>query len=138
MLTRLQQVGYVRRGKSGPRGRAEYEITASGRSFLRNNWRSLMDEPVPSDIESIFRVAALALFSGAERATVSNYLKTAAQHRQQPPHGRGGKLSSDSSCAGSMGALYDRMRQVHATARLNTEAKLLRNLAVQIKKQGHR
>lgn len=95
-----------------------------------------MDEPVPSDIESIFRVAALALFSGAERATVSNYLKAAAQHRQQPrQHGRGGKLGSNSSCAESMGELYDRMRQAHAAARLNTEAKLLQNLAAQIKKR---
>jgi DNA-binding PadR family transcriptional regulator len=139
VLTRLQQAGYVRRGKSGPRRRAEYEVTAAGRSFLKNQWQPLFEGPVPSEIEAIFRIATLASLSGASKGAISNYLKMAAEQRQKGrQRGRDTNLAANWPSAESMGELYSRMRQMYAAARLNTEAKILRNLAVQIKKPGRR
>jgi DNA-binding PadR family transcriptional regulator len=138
VLARLQLAGRVRRGKSGPRRRAEYEITAAGRTFLKNQWPTLMDGPVPPEIESTFRVAALALFSGADQGAVSNYLKMAANQRRQECQERQSDAKLPWRSIEGMADLYDRMRQMHAAARVSTEAKILRNLAVQIKKLGRR
>jgi DNA-binding PadR family transcriptional regulator len=135
VLTRLQQGGHVRRGRSGPRGRAEYEITAAGRSFLKNNWRSLMEGPASSEVETIFRVVALALFSGADQSAIANYLKNAADQRLKgQQHRYRTKLTLNWPGTGSMSEFYGQMRQMYAASRLTTEAKALRNLAVRIKK----
>ena len=77
--------------------------------------------------------------SGANKGAVSNYLKMAAEQRQKgQQRARDTNLAANWPSAESMGELYGRMRQMYATARLNTEAKILRNLAVKIKKLGRR
>jgi DNA-binding PadR family transcriptional regulator len=136
VLARLQQAGYVRRGKPGPRRRSEYEITASGRALLKSEWRALMDGPVPPDIETVFRIAVLALLSGADKSVVSNYLRLAADARQQEGRYRRNEDQPAISwqSAASIGDLYTRMRAVHAIARLNNDARVLRDLANRIKK----
>jgi len=95
-----------------------------------------MDGPVPPEIESTFRVAALALFSGADQGAVSNYLKMAANQRRQ-------ECRSDKVMQNYLGA---RLRawlifmigcgRCTLPPGVSTEAKILRNLAVQIKKTG--
>ena len=105
---------------------------------MKNQWPTLMDGPVPPEIESTFRVAALALFSGADQGAVSNYLKMAANQRRQECQERQSDAKLPWRSIEGMADLYDRMRQMHAAARVSTEAKILRNLAVQIKKLGRR
>ena len=135
MLGRLEEGGYLKRGKSGARGRSEYKITATGRQRLNSEWHSLLDAPVPADVEAMLRVATLSLMCGAEKTRVAEYLKRGAEAKTQDS-----KRSKDEAETASAelyrnadGQLYCWMRATHAAARLAMDARTLRELAAQLK-----
>lgn len=128
VLARLESGGYVRRGRPVARGRAEYKITATGRLFLKTGWRSLIDAPIPPDVESVLRTAALALMSGAEKRMVFDYLKKAADAKNHD------SKQATARSKRADGQLYAWMRAFHSAARLKTDAKVLRDLADKIQK----
>jgi DNA-binding PadR family transcriptional regulator len=138
VLGRLESSGYVRRGKPGPRGRTEFELTAAGRRHLQAGWKPLLEAPIPGDIESVLRTADLAALSGASRRIVSSYLKSAAKTKAIESKRRGAdavearSALSDNPDSGS----YGWMLAMSATARLTAEAKLLLQLAAELPKRS--
>ena len=138
VLGRLESSGHIRRGKPGPRGRTEFEVTAAGRRHLKTGWQPLLESPVSGDIETILRAASLAALSGASRKVVSAYLKSAADARAVEAKKRSADAAearpalSDSFDAG----LYKWMLAMHSTARLTAEVKFLRQLAVALPKRS--
>jgi DNA-binding PadR family transcriptional regulator len=131
VLGRLENSGYVRRGTPGPRGRTEFTITAAGRRHLQAGWHPLIEAPVSSDIEATLRGAALAVLSGADKKTVTAFLKRAASVKVEDSKRR--KVEAKEAKAalsdGSDAGLYVWMLATHATMRLAAEAKLLGQLA---------
>jgi DNA-binding PadR family transcriptional regulator len=136
VLARLEQSGYVRRGKPGPRGRTEYEITAGGHRFLKGGWRPLLASPPPADVEAILRIASLAILSGAKQITVADYLRKSAHAKAEDSKLRKNDIEGAAAelADTSDGRLYNWMRRTHSAARLRTDAKVLRNLAAQLRK----
>jgi len=138
VLGRLESAGYVRRGKPGPRGRTEFELTAAGRRHLRAGWKPLLEAPIPGDIESILRTADLATLSGASRKSVSSYLKSATKIKVIESKNKRAEADdarsalSDNPDSGS----YRWMLMMSATLRLTAEAKLLRQLAAELPKRS--
>ena len=131
VLNRLKEAGYVRRGKPSARGSAEYEITSSGSHHLRSAWRQLLNDPIPTEMDAILRIASLAILSGADRKTVVAYLRRAAEARVADSRHRSRETISaeGSSCLPDGASLYRWMQAVHAASRLAAEARVLRQLA---------
>jgi DNA-binding PadR family transcriptional regulator len=138
VLGRLENSGYVRRGKPGPRGRTEFELTAVGRRHLQTGWQPLLESPVSGDIETILRAASLAAMSGANRKVISSYLNGAAKARADESKKR--KANADEArpalSENSDAGLYKWMLAMHSTARLTAEVKFLRQLAVALPKRS--
>jgi DNA-binding PadR family transcriptional regulator len=136
VLGRLEKSGYVRRGKPGSRGRTEYEITVAGRQILKTGWRPLLASSPPADIEAILRIAALAILSGAEKTIVVEYLSQSAKARSEDSKLRkiDAKVATAELADAGDGRLYAWMRVTHSAARFTTDAKVLRDLAVRLKK----
>jgi DNA-binding PadR family transcriptional regulator len=138
VLGRLESSGYVRRGKPGPRGRTEFEVTAAGRRYLETGWRPLLESPVSGDIESILRTASLAVLCGADSRTVTGYLKSAAKEKAADSENRKAEAKqaraalSDESDAG----LYTWMIAMQGASRLASEAKILRQLATALNRRS--
>ena len=132
VLGRLENSGYVRRGKPGPRGRTEFELTAAGRRYLQTGWQTLLEAPVSGDIETILRAASLAVLSGADRKIVSAYLKGAAKEKAADSKSRKAesKESKPPLLAEPDPGIYNWMLATNAAARLAAEAKVLRQLAI--------
>jgi DNA-binding PadR family transcriptional regulator len=128
VLKRLQERGLVHRGETGARRRSAYQVTTKGQRHLATAASSLLDSE-PSDIEASFRVAVIALVSGAKRDHVAEFLRHAAEVRREtstetevpsrPSSGR----SKD--CAG----WYRFMKVSYSRARLDAEANVLIDLA---------
>jgi DNA-binding PadR family transcriptional regulator len=131
VLDRLEQAGYLRRGKPGVRGRTEYTITGGGKRHLSSSWQPLLADSVPTDIDAVLRIASLAMLSGSDRETVAAYLRRAAtEKRADSKRRKGDALEAEASLpAISETGLYDWLQATHKSARLTAEAKLLRQLA---------
>jgi DNA-binding PadR family transcriptional regulator len=70
-LRRLQEMGYISRGKRLNRNRRELKLTALGQKQLRTGIRTylkLYQQTPPSDGESILRVFSLAMCAGKHSA----------------------------------------------------------------------
>src|SRR5260370_27781281 len=67
-LQRLLDAGFLRQGKPGPRGRADYRVTATGKRLLKDGWLPLIEAGPSGDPDSDLRVALLALSAGCGRA----------------------------------------------------------------------
>lgn len=134
VLRRLEEAGYVRPGKPGPRGRTEYHVTTAGNHYLENEWQVLLEHPVPTDSEAILRTAALAVLSGCDKRRVSTYLKKAAAAKASDSKRRQGdaKRAEASLSCDSDANLYGWLRATHATARLRAEGQVFRKLAAEI------
>jgi DNA-binding PadR family transcriptional regulator len=132
VLKRLQEVGCVRPGKPGARGRTEFKITASGNQYLASGWRPLLEAPAPSNLEAALRTASLAMLSGANAKAVADYLKRAAVVKTTDSNrSKREKQAIEPSLSSVRNVdLYPWMQQAHKTARLAAEAKLLRQLAI--------
>lgn len=137
-LGRLESSGYVRRGKPGPRGRMEFEITAGGRRYVQAGWKPLLDAPVSGDVETVFRAASLALLSGADSKTVSSYLTRAADAKATGSKLRKAeaKETKPALLAEPDAGLYVWMLATNAAAQLATEAKILRQLATALNRRS--
>ena len=133
-LRRLEEAGYVRSSKPGPRGRTEYRITTAGHRHLENEWQNLLEHPVPTDTEAILRTAALAVLSGCDKRVVSTYLKKASAAKASDSQRRSAEAkTAEASLSGdSDTGLYGWLHAMHATARLKAEAQVLRKLAAEI------
>jgi DNA-binding PadR family transcriptional regulator len=129
-LRRLEKAGLARRGRAGARGRAEYVITVAGRRHLESEWRSLLDPTASADIEAIFRTATLAVLCGAEKRTVSSYLRKAASARSAAAKIRNSEAKAIDSHSGV--SLYAWLLATHAAARSTMETKLLRRSAAML------
>ncbi len=131
VLGRLENSGYVRRGKPGPRGRTEFEIAAAGRRHLQAAWQTLLEAPVSGDIETVLRAASLAILSGADRKIVTAYLERAAKAKVADSKSRKAECeeSKPSQLAEPDPGIYNWMLATNAAARLAAEAKVLRQLA---------
>jgi DNA-binding PadR family transcriptional regulator len=81
-LGRLEAAGFVTKGEEEARRRLEYQVTAKGKKHLESSWRTLLDSSPNSDLDSILRVASLALLMGEKKQTVAGYLSGAAKQRQ--------------------------------------------------------
>ena len=66
-LQRLLEARLVRQGKSGPRGRTDYKVTAAGKRLLKGGWLALIEAGPGGDVDSDLRVALLALLGGGDR-----------------------------------------------------------------------
>jgi DNA-binding PadR family transcriptional regulator len=130
-LGRLENAGYVRRGKPASRGRMEFTVTAAGRRYLQTGWRTLLELPVSGDIETTLRAASLAVLSGADKKIVTTYLKSAANAKATDSKNRKAEAKQAKAVLGEQpdGGLYTWMLVMQATTRLAAEAKLLRQLA---------
>jgi DNA-binding MarR family transcriptional regulator len=70
-LRRLEEMGYIRRGKLLSRNRRELKLTALGQKQLRTGIRTylkLYQQTPPSDGESILRICSLAMWAGKHSA----------------------------------------------------------------------
>jgi len=134
VLKRLQEAGFVRRGKPGVRGRTEYNTTESGKQHLRSNWQPLLAAAVPTDVDAILRIASLAMLSGADRKTVAAYLRRAAAAKRTNSKRRKAAAleAEDSLPAVRETRLYVWLQATHKAARLAAETRLLRQLATAI------
>ena len=127
MLNKLDESGYVRRGKPGPRRRTEYQTTTAGLRRLSSGWRSLLDAPIPTDVDAILRIASLGILCGAAPKTVAAYLRRAA--RAKAPDSEDRKGETEMSARSEEAVLYTWMKAAQVTARRTAEAKVLRQLA---------
>lgn len=127
VLKKLEKLRLIRRGKSGARGRADYEVTALGKQHLNSQWKSLLQGQTPSDVEAILRIASLGLLCGATRNAVATYLLQAADTkdaiRKSAKNERKRPVETDEA------GMYAWMRFEHVKARQKAEVDILRKLA---------
>lgn len=138
VLKKLKQAGYVRRGKSGPRRRAEYEVTGKGTHYLTQAWQPLLDAPPPPDMESVFRIVGLAMMSGADLRDISAFLMKAAGQKADDAMER----QADAARLESLNVaswetdFYAGLRARYAGLRLSADSSFLRGLATALLKGG--
>ncbi len=84
-LKRLEAGQYVRRSTGGARRRQEFALTAKGQRVI-GEWRQLLEAPVPGDLDSVLRVACLALL-GSDRKAAARFLRQAAERKQHAARG---------------------------------------------------
>jgi DNA-binding PadR family transcriptional regulator len=80
-LQRLLKARFVCQGKSGPRGRTDYRVTATGKRALKSGWRILVEEGPSGDLDADLRVALLALWTGGDRPLAIQFLRQAADKK---------------------------------------------------------
>jgi hypothetical protein len=138
VLARLEAAGHVRRGEPGLRGRSEAKISAAGQRYLNSGWQSLLDAPIPPEIESVLRTTCIALFSGAKKKTVAAYLKRSASEKAVELKRRKAETAEAKvAISGSSGPrLYKKLIALNAATRLASEARLLRQLAAELPKRS--
>jgi DNA-binding PadR family transcriptional regulator len=135
VLGRLEEGGYIKRGKSGARGRIEYKITTAGLQRLKGEWRSLLDAPESADVEAMLRIATLGLMCGAEKTMVAEYLRKGAKAKSQESRIRKADAATASAELSTTadGQLYRWMRATHTAARFAADARTLQKLAAKLK-----
>lgn len=128
VLARLEVAGCVRKGKEGPRNRTEYVATAKGARLLQTSWRELFGSRPSStqELDTVLRIASLALLLGETKSNVANYLRTAATLRASGPSQHKGVLAPD---AKNLPDTFLWMRSAAQSARIRQEAAVLRKLA---------
>jgi DNA-binding PadR family transcriptional regulator len=77
-LQRLLEAGYIRQGKTGPRGRTEHRITTEGKKLLKAGWRDLIEDGPSGDLDADLRIALLALSVGGDRHLAKEFLEQSA------------------------------------------------------------
>lgn len=134
-LARLKRLGYISPGRIGARGKVIFAATPKGRAFLREAWHPLLDQGIPTDMDSILRVAALGQMMGAKPLEVREFLKRASDSRLRDSERR--KL--DVMQALPLGTeIYQSMRAVVDAARLRAESTALKSLSSKVKAKRKR
>jgi DNA-binding PadR family transcriptional regulator len=82
-LQRLLDARFVRQGKTGTRGRTDYQVTAAGKRLLKDGWVVLIEEGPSGDIDSDLRVALLALWGGGDRWLAADFLRQSADKKME-------------------------------------------------------
>jgi DNA-binding PadR family transcriptional regulator len=131
VLTRLEESGFVRKGKPGPRGRTEYEVTNQGRTLLKNGWKTMIQAEPPTDIDGVLRVATLAFLSGAAKREVGDYLARASEMKRSEAKRK--KLDSARLPDHDL-ELYGWMRSVCGSTKFAAESNSLKTLATKFKR----
>ena len=128
-LGRLESAGYVRKGEGGARNRQEYDTTNKGDAFLEKFWREIFQRPPAEDLDTILRIASLALLMSEPKQSVAAYLSRAAALRKPgEPVRPAGVPTRDPA------GIFPWMRQVAAAGRAKNEAATLRQLASAIRR----
>ncbi len=81
-IRRLLSNGLIKEAKKGPRGRREFSLTPSGRREVQSVARSL-DTEAPGDLESVLRLACMAVVDGKPASARELLLQAAAQYAQR-------------------------------------------------------
>lgn len=119
-LMRLLEAGFVLQGKPGPRGRAEYKMTAAGRRYLNSGWKELIEDGPSGDLDADLRVALLALFVGSDRGLAKDFLRLTSAHRLESAV----KLEepAESSSLPPLALWYRRLRSASSEALMKGES----------------
>jgi DNA-binding PadR family transcriptional regulator len=133
VLARLEAAGCIRKGAEGPRNRVEYATTAKGERLLSSSWRALFDSPptVNKDLDTVLRIASLALLMGQTQSSVASYLKTAATLRAS---GSTQPTAIPALDAKKLPDTFLWMRMAAKAGRMRQEAVVLRKLARSLKR----
>jgi DNA-binding PadR family transcriptional regulator len=125
-ITRLHNLGYISAGEVGARNRTQLTLSRSGRTFLKTSWKTLLNGPVPSDLDSIVRIVVLSHMQGANRDAIRSFLKRASQDRNSNSGDRHKEAAEATASTGA--GRYRRIRALLDSQRLALEAKVLSRL----------
>jgi hypothetical protein len=81
VLRRLLESHLLLQGKLRPRGRVNHRISAEGRRYLKDTWRTLIDSGPIGNLDADLRVALLALWVGGDRRLAADFLHQSAALR---------------------------------------------------------
>src|SRR5277367_609728 len=123
-LQRLVEAGIVRQGKPGLRGRTDHQITAAGRKFLKNGWRTLIEDGPSGDLDADLRVALLAWWIGGDRRLAADFLRQSADKKVESLEAIG--ENSNPEQMASLASWYSKLRSSSAKALLKGEASAAR------------
>jgi DNA-binding PadR family transcriptional regulator len=137
-LRRLEESGYVQKGKPGSRGRVEYHATPDGQQHVKNTWRSLLDDPAGSDMDSILRTATLAQVRGAPSRVITKYLKRAADLRAAESDRHSSRDTRTKRSVVEAINVYSWMQRLYLITRLSTESRVLKKVAGDLPKRFRR
>ena len=132
-LARLEAAGCVRKGAEGLRNRTEYATTTKGERLLNSSWRELFESP-PSpnqELDTVLRIASLALAMGETKSSVANYLTTAAALRAPGPSQQKAVPAPN---AKKLPDMFLWMRAAGKAARMQQEAVVLKKLATSLRR----
>jgi DNA-binding PadR family transcriptional regulator len=109
------------------RPRHEYKLTPAGKQAARSSWKDhLNGASAGSDLDSLLRIADMAIHYGAEKKTIRSFLKQASESRALMAE----KASlTQKGFASPDGSSYLRMRATCDAVRLRAEADALSSLA---------
>jgi DNA-binding PadR family transcriptional regulator len=126
-LQRLLEVGLVRQGKPGTRGRTDYKATAAAKKLLRDGWLPLIDEGPSGDLDSDLRVALLAIWGSGDRRLAADYLSRSADKKMESI--AGSALTGSSGPVAPLARWYTDLRSATAKALLKAESHAIRAMA---------
>jgi DNA-binding PadR family transcriptional regulator len=129
LLARLQEDGLLESARS-VRNSRRYSLTATGDKVFQQQWRQLLLSH-PSDLESILRIAYLAIAMKTDARTVRSFLRMSAQQRKHLGALRARDASSllIPTAKVSFGVGYRWLRACCDAARLRGEAAMLLRIA---------
>jgi len=126
-LKRLLKARFVRQGKPGARGRADYKVSAAGKKLLRDAWVPLIDAGPSGDLDSDLRVALLAIWGSGDRRAAADYLSRSADKKMEAI--AGSELTGSSGAVAPLARWYTDLRSATAKAPLKAESEANRALA---------
>ncbi len=140
-LQRLLDARLVRQGKPGPRGRTDYQVTATGKRLLKDGWLDLIMAGPSGDVDSDLRVALLALLVGGDRRLAADFLCQSADKKMELAGAA--KPTGDPGNQPPLPRLYSELRSSTAKALLTAESVAIRAMAAALPrklsaKPGHR
>jgi DNA-binding PadR family transcriptional regulator len=128
-LGRLESAGYVRKGKGGARNRQEYDTTHTGKAFLERSWREIFQHTPVGDLDTVLRIASLALLMAEPKRSVAAYLSRAAALRKAEEATRPAAVPTREAVG-----VFLWMRQVASIERAKSDAVTLLRLASTIRR----
>ncbi len=140
-LRRLEHQGLVERGKTGPRNKTVFKLTAAGRKALGSGVMHIVKEflaAMPGEIESILRVAALAAAQG-KRPDAARLLQGAAADRGRRAEALKKEVAALNERSGrgkappDVASVYRSMLAVCSSAQRRAESKALTVLSSRLK-----
>ncbi len=128
-LLRLVKRKLLTKGKAGARGKMEYQLTDAGREALAS-WTELLGQfetGVPPDLESTFRIVALAYTKGRRREALSVLERAAAKRREALTNAKSPPKTA-AEVGNKLEALYSWMTAVAQAARTEYEARAVQHI----------